>query len=130
MKLTRTNAILPFIAYEDLTGKEGHFVISYSPTEVRLVEDNGDLSDRVLGVIIEGAPQGEPVSIALCSGLAGTVKVKLSAPVVDLSSRLSLDVGGTVNASLPAGTVRVAWPLESGVAGEMIEAVLFDPFIG
>lgn len=127
-KLTRTNAILPFTAYVDLTGKEGYFVYSQSPTEVGLVESDDDLSDRILGVIIQGAPAGEQVSVALSSGLAGTVKVKLSNSVVELSRRLSVDVGGTVNSSMEVGKIRVAWPLEVGVAGELIEAVLFDPF--
>lgn len=130
MKLTRENAILPFTAAEDLTGKEGHFVYAYSATEVRLAETDDDLADRILGVIIDGASQGEKVSIALNVGLAGTVKVKLSDTVNTLSKRLSIDIGGSVNGAEAVGKIRVAWPLETGVAGELIEAVLFDPFLG
>ena len=127
MKLTRENAILPFTPANDLTGKEGQLV---------QLETNGTISlwsvssgKRPLGAIVHGTSVDENTSVALCAGgLSGTVKLKLSASVSTSGQELQIDNLGTVSPDPgTGGRTLVAQALETGVADEMIEAVLFRP---
>jgi len=126
-KLTRENAILPFTPANDLTGKEGQLV---------QLETNGTIDlwsvssgKRPLGAIVHGTSVVEKTSVALCAGgLSGTVKLKLSATVSAPGQELQIDNVGTVSPDAgTGGRTLVAQALETGVADEMIEAVLFRP---
>jgi hypothetical protein len=127
MKLTRENAILPFTPVNDLTGKEGY---------IAQLESNGKVvpwyissAKRPLGAIVHGTNIDEKTSVALCAGgLSGTVKLKLSAAVTAVGQELKVDNQGTVSPDPgTGGRTLVAQALETGVANEMIEAVLFRP---
>ena len=122
-KLTRENAILPIASTVDLTGKEGHFVV-YDTGDLILASDP---SEEVFGVVLVGAPAGEPSSIAVSAGgLAGTVKVKLGGAVTEAGTQLMSSASGT-GLVATATNKAVALALETGVADEQIEAVLFKP---
>lgn len=127
MKLTRENAILPFTPDADLTGKEGY---------IAQLENNGNVvpwylssGATPLGAIVHGTNVDEKTSVALCAGgLAGTVKLKLSAAVTEVGQELQVDNLGTVSPDPgTGGRTLVAQALETGVADELIEAVLFRP---
>ena len=125
-KLTRENAILPIASSVDLTGKEGCLVV-FDAGNLILATDP---SESVFGVIQVGAKAGIPSSIAVCAGgLAGTVKIKLADPVTAVGTLLM--AGGETGEAYPAsGTAPnkvFAQALETGVADEQIEAVLFKP---
>lgn len=126
--LARQNSIIPFTPAADHTGKRGYFV-ELSSGSVAIVNSATDIP---IGVITEGLPTTGLDSVAVPGGLAGTVKVKLSATPgsVVAGSYLVLD-GSTLGAvKLDPGTgnrTRVARALEAGAANELIEAVLIDP---
>jgi hypothetical protein len=128
-KLTRENAILPFPPNSDLTGKEGHIVsiqTNGNVGAVALYSVSGGLPP--FGVVLLGSNAGEKTSVAISSGgLAGTIKVKLSAPV-KAGEELQIDETGTVSPDSGSGNrIIVGLALEAGVADELIEAVLFRP---
>jgi hypothetical protein len=128
-KLTRENAILPFTPNSDLTGKEGYFISIQTAGNVGAVELFSVLANLTpFGVVVHGTSSDAETSVAIASGgLSGTVKVKLSGPVISGQS-LQLDDGGTVSADSGSGSrTLVAQALEPGVADEMIEAVIFRP---
>lgn len=125
---TRNESILPFTPVADHTGLEGLFV-EPSGGGVAVINSAADVP---LGVITEGANIKGKDSVAICGGGGPTVKVKLAAApgTVVLGTYLVLD-GTTLGAvKQDPGTgarVRVARALESGAAGERIEAILLDP---
>lgn len=127
--IARSNGILPFTPAADQTGKEGFFV-EPNGTGVSVVNAATDIP---LGVILEGRPTTGKSAIGLNDGgLAGTVKVKLSANpgAVVLGSYLVLDGATLGTAKLDPGAggrTRVARALEAGAANELIEAVLISP---
>lgn len=125
--LTRENAILPFIPDTDLTGLEGLIAVREGTDKVRPWYVSSGKSP--LGAIIHGTNIDEKTSIALCAGgLAGTVKLKLSAAVTFFGQELQVDNQGTVSPDPGSGSrTLVAQALETGVADEMIEAVLYRP---
>jgi hypothetical protein len=121
--IARENAILPLIPAADYTGKEGYFV--------KIVSGEASLctgtTDAPIGVITEG--DAAQVSVALIgAGLSGTVKVKITATTpgtIVLGSPLELAAeDGTVKLGTGGGATVVAVALESGAAGELIEALL------
>jgi hypothetical protein len=124
-KLTRENGILPFEAAVDLTDKEGSLV----------VWDSGDLVlasdplEDVFGTVLVGAPAGEPSSIAIAAGgLGGTVKIRLEGAITAVGTLLMAGAtGGAMEAT--ATNKACAMALETGVADEHIEAVLFKPVV-
>jgi len=129
MKLTRENAILPFPPNSDLSGKEGYIVCIQTNGYVGAVEvysTTGSLPP--FGVVLVGSTGGEKTSVAICSGgLAGTVKLKLSA-AVKAGEDLQVDNGGTVSPDSGSGSrILVGQALEEGVEDELIEAILFRP---
>jgi hypothetical protein len=74
---------------------------------------------------------GEQVSVAIASGgLAGTVRLKLGAPVTSIGQELKLisGPGGCLFGPATGGErIVMAQALETGVADEKIEAVIFRP---
>lgn len=131
VSIVRENAILPFQAATDLTGKEGHPVIVTNDTEVTLLDVSMGTVPP-LGILVKGGAAGETVSVAIATGgLAGSVRVKLAGAVASVGTILELtetpdgcafvpNTGGAVCYSL-------AIALETGLADEKIEAVLFRP---
>jgi len=124
-KLTRENAILPIEAAVDLTDKEGSLVV-WDGTDLILASD--PLED-VFGVVLVGDAAGEPSSIAIAAGgLAGTVKIRLEGAITAVGTLLmGSATGGAVEATSPNKTFAMA--LETGVADEHIEAILFKPVV-
>lgn len=128
MKLVRENAILPFTAGEDLSELEGYPVVLENDAIVTCKDGTGE---KPLGVLLHGAKQGEQVSVALCVGLAGTVKLALAA-AVSAGDRLMmveyLSAGECAAKRSDSGSrIDFAIALEDGVADELIEAALFNP---
>lgn len=129
--LVRTNAILSFVAENDLTGREGFPVFTVSARSVALIDDPE--YHEVLGVLLSDGAAGEEVSVAVCAGLAGTVKVKLAEAVSRAGIPLKLAQmpdGDFFCAAAPTtlgARLEFAVALEPGAAGELIEAALFQP---
>lgn len=126
-KLTRTNAILPFTPLADLTGKEGYVVLIESDGTIATYSSSG--GKQPFGVIVHGTDVDEKTSVAVLSGgLAGTVKVKLAFTVATPGELLAVRGGGEmITPSHASALFTCAQALETGVAGELIEAVLFRP---
>lgn len=123
-KLTRENAILPFTPAVDLTGKEGYAVSVNAQGEVALHDDD---TVEPFGVIIHGTNTDEKSSIALfAGGLAGTVKLKLDDALTQVGALLHVTDDGVFSPD-NIYTIACAQALETGVTGELIEAVLFRP---
>lgn len=123
MSQPRSNAIIPITPAADHSGKEGYAVKIVSG-EAALVTAN---TDAPVGVIIEGQDTTGKDSVALIgSGLSGTVPVKLSASpgTVNLGTYLEIVADGTFKADAGTSGTVCAMALESGTAGEIIEAVL------
>lgn len=123
--LARANAIIPFTPAADYTGCEGYFVKASGSTVTLCTAT----TDAPLGVITAEAATTGKVSVAVIgAGLAGTVKVKITATspgTIVLGSGLELAAeDGTVKLATGGGATVVATALESGSAGELIEAVL------
>lgn len=128
--LTRTNAILPFPTHTDLSSQVGGPVFLYEVNGVKKAALlNAD--QRPFGILLEA--DGEKGSIGILEGgLAGTVRVKVIG-TVEVGSILYADrVDGETGfldaaTGTPSGKFVCAYALESGVAGERIEAVVFRP---
>lgn len=134
VSIVRDNAILSFTAAIDLTGHEGRAIVATAQNEVTLmIEPEHEIP---LGVLVKGGKAGEQVSVALAhGGLAGTVRIKLAKPVTQIGTVLSLNISddptdphfGFAPAELCGTCLRWALALETGVAGERIEGILFPP---
>lgn len=80
LNIPHTNGILPFEAGADLTGKEGQVVTLLSALDgssdgkVTLFEDSGE--DRPFGVLLEGAIEGEQVTVGVLGATSGTLPIK------------------------------------------------------
>jgi hypothetical protein len=121
--IARSNAIIPITPAADHTGKEGYAVVIVGG-EASIVTSN---TAAPIGVITEGAPTSGKDSVALIGGgLAGTVKVKLgtSPGTVNLGTYLEIKADGTFKADAGTSGTVCALALESGAAGELIEAAL------
>ena len=128
-KLTRTNAILSLPTSENQeTSLLGCFV--YLSGGVLTPAEHGGVSPA-LGACVHYDAPGQPASVScIAGGLAGTVKLKIDFTAVAVGDYLTLADGGTVNADDDAGArTQVGQALEAGVAGEMIEAVIFKPIV-
>ncbi len=127
--IVRENAILPFKAAIDLTGKEGYPVIVTGQNEITLLTN---AEQTPFGVLLKGGKAGEQVTVAPArGGFSGTVRVKLFGPVTQTGTLLGLfedndEVAFVASSDAPT-TPRVAMALEGGVAEEKIEAVLIAP---
>lgn len=124
--IARANAIIPLTPAADYTGKEGYFVKNNGSGLATLCTGT---TDAPLGVITEGADTDGKVAVAIHgAGLAGTVKVKVTASApgtIVLGSPLELAAeDGTVKLGTGGGATVVGTALESGAAGELIEAAL------
>jgi hypothetical protein len=123
MSQPRTNTIIPITPAVDHSGKEGYAVKIVSG-EAAIVTN---INDAPIGVIVEGADTDGKDSVALIgAGLSGTVLVKLgtSPGTVNLGTYLEIKSDGTFKADAGTSGTVCALALESGVAGELIEAAL------
>ena len=135
MKLARSNAIIAMTPY----GNSDYRNYAGFPVAVDLGENTailcGDSVGEIpIGVITEGAKAPEKVSVAIAAGgLAGTVRVKLLAPVTapGVLLKLVITVAGVAFGPDNGSGERIvmAQALETGAAGELIEAVLFKPLV-
>lgn len=132
MKLSRTNAILslPTSVETDTFGKEGYPIDQNSDGTVDLCQDAE--GNPPFGILLLGAKHPGRVMVAVAAGgLAGTVRVKLAQPVTAPGTLLKLvDTAGLIAFGPDPGTgtrIIMAQALETGAAGELIEAVIFKP---
>jgi len=103
------------------------------PNSVPVVEPLPDPDTKPFGIIIHA--DQERASIApLTGGLSGTVLLKLQTAAY-AGNELYVDQTGGINGfadafeESPSGNYLCALALESGVQGELIEAVLFRPVL-
>jgi hypothetical protein len=126
--IARENAVISLIPTADHTGKEGYLVDVDATEKAALIDATTDLP---FGVILEGATTSGKSAIAVAAGgFKGTVRVKLGATpgTVKAGVILQTNSDGTVRADAGTGSrVLTAQALESGAAGELIEAILFKP---
>lgn len=126
--IARENAIIALTPTADHTGKEGYLVDVDATEKAALIDATTDLP---FGVILEGATTAGKSAIAVgVGGFKGTVRVKLGATpgTVKVGVLLQTNNDGTVRADAGTGSrVLAGQALESGAAGELIEAVLFKP---
>ena len=128
-KLTRENAILSFRTTGDLSDHLGEAVSMSLPNGVPTVELLPDPDSKPFGIIIHA--DSERASVAVISGgLAGTVKVKLQESAYAGNELYIYNVGGVAGfgdavEGAPSGKYICAVAMESGLTGELIEAVLF-----
>ena len=134
MKLTRENAILPAKSLNDLSAYVGcatvygnHIVLG-TRVELWNPNDHQDPNSVILWA------DAESLSVAILhGGLAGTVKVKLMEAVSRGSQIYPVNDGTNIGFAdrteerNPGNHYACGLALEDGVAGEMIEAVLFKP---
>lgn len=124
--IVKDQAVIARTPAADQTGKEGYFVENSSGN----VSVCNSAADIPLGVITDGAATTGKSSVAL-PNFGGTVKVKVtdtSPGTINQGTYLTLKSDGTVQADAGTGArVQVARALESGAAGELIEAVLINP---
>ena len=125
--LARTNAILSFEAAADLTGMVGRFVVFNGTTNKVVLLSSATV--KPLGLLLTDGKLGERVTVAIgAGGLAGTVRVKLSAAVTAPGNYLQTTADGRVITAAASGArTVVAMNLESGAVDELIEAVLLTP---
>lgn len=116
--IAKTNALMAFIAASDQTTKEGYFVDS---SGVVITSS----SVVPFGVIVDGGANGSLSTMALMSGFAGIVSVKVAAATTAIvaGTPLQLQADGTAKAWVGTGRV-VAIATQAGVADELVEAVL------
>lgn len=127
----RPFAILALLCAVDLSGKEGYFVKAsgVAATPIALVTS---AADATVGLVLDGTTAGDANSIAVPSGTPGSHHVKLAAspgtPAVLGYGALTSD--GSVKADPGTGArVLVCRFLQTGTAGELVEAVLIEPII-
>lgn len=122
----RENAIFPLTPDADHTGLEGYFVTA----DGALMADG---TTEPFGLILVGNATTGKDALAICSGgFSGTAKVKLAATPGTVNPGTFLVLDGTTLGAVKADSgsgarVQVAQALESGAAGELIEAVLVRP---
>jgi hypothetical protein len=126
--IARENAVITLAPSTDHTGKEGYLVDVDATEKASLIDATADLP---FGVILEGATTSGKSAIAVAAGgFKGTVRLKLGTTpgTVKAGVLLQTNNDGTVRADAGTGArVLTAQALESGAAGELIEAVLFKP---
>jgi hypothetical protein len=125
--IVNDKALLALTPTTDQSALEGYFVEA-SGLNVAVVNSAADIP---LGVIIDGEGTDGKSTIALSESFAGivTVKVTGTAPgTINRGTYLTLKADGTVQADAGTGSrVQVARALESAVANELVQAVLFKP---
>lgn len=129
MKLTRENAIIHAKTSTDLSAYVGCIANLNNSNTVSLWDPDGDPPS----CFIIHAETASVSVVPLHGGLGGTVKVKLLA-AVSAGHELYFAIQGQdqgfvdlVEESVPGSFFICALALEAGVAGEMVEAVLFRP---
>jgi hypothetical protein len=125
----RDDALVPLTPNETHVDKEGYAVKASSGKAALVTAVNDD----VLGVITDGKATAGFSTVAIAGAYGGTLKVKLDATpgTIVLGSRLAVTATGTFKLDPATGNRCVcARALESGVADELIEAVLTNPAVG
>lgn len=134
MKLTRENAILHFPTLTDLSSRIGEAVSITRPGGVSHVEILPEPGKKPFGILIHADAETASV-VPVSGGLAGTVKIKLQEEAYTGNELYINDTGGIAGfgdaiEGAPTGKYLCAQALEDGVAGELIEAILFRPVLG
>lgn len=109
---------------EDHTGKEG-YAVNATSGKAALATSATDLP---IGIIVEGGKTTGYSSVAIPDGFNGTLRVKLDATpgTVALGTKLAITTTGTFKADpTSGGRTLMATALESGSAGELVEAAIF-----
>lgn len=129
MKLARENAILHAKTSTDMRDRVGCAAFMFGSISVSDWEVDGDPPN----CFIIHAEEDSVSIVPLNGGLSGTVKVKLLGEVA-VGKELYFAVQGAdrgfvdkLDAPITGSFYVCALALESGVAGELVEAVLFRP---
>ena len=121
----RGNAIMALAATVALLGKEAYFYKLDASNQAIAIAAATDVPN---GLILATTVDGLEISAAVLGGNHGPCRVKLGADVTDLRKDLVLRADGSVGPDTGDGArVIVARPLETGTAGEEIQAVLLPP---
>ena len=133
-KLTRENAIIPVKTLVSLKDKVGCAVVYRNHPTLGSTAELWDPNDHAEPNAVVIFADDDSASIAmLYGGLSGTVKVKLTEGAFRGSRLYSFNNGTAAGFAdreeeRNSGTFYIcAMALEDGVAGEMIEAVLYKP---
>ena len=119
----KPKAIIPLTAGEDLSEKEGFFVKLSSGKAILVTA----ATDKPFGVILQGADEGEMVSVAVCGGNAGTIHVAAGG-TISAGAYCQLEAAGDVISDSAAGArVLCAIALEDAVDGQLMEALAITP---
>jgi hypothetical protein len=123
MSLVREQAILPFTPAADQSAYEGYFVNVSGDTATV----SASASTSPFGVILDGETTSGKSSVAVCGGNVGTVRVKLGGTVTK-GQYMQLHSDGRAIVDAGSGArILVALCLESGVANDLVEAMLLTP---
>ncbi len=125
--IVNEKALVALTPAADQSELEGYFVEA-SGANVAVCNNAADIP---LGVIVDGEPTTGKSTIALSGAYPGIVTVKVtgtSPGTIARGTMLTLKADGTVQADAGSGArVQVARALESGAAGELIQAILLQP---
>ncbi len=130
-KLTRENALLPFQTNVDLTAYIGCAVL-VGPSPNGATAELWMTDEKPFGVIVHADPAIVTVA-PFHGGVAGTFKVKILDETSPGRQLCLVDDNGTYGfadaseQNFPGETFICAVAVESGVAGEMIEAIPTKP---
>lgn len=120
--LTKETAIIPHTGV-DFTDKEGYLV----KENAGALALNDSATAAALGVVLEGNAAAKQSSVGVLGGFSGTCRVKLGGAVTKYN-RLQQKSDGTLEVDAGSGArAIVGIALETGVANDLIEAVLFSP---
>lgn len=122
LNLPHTNGILSFTAGADLTGREGKAVSllahldGSSDGTITWFENTG--VDRPFGILLEGAAEGEQVSVAVLGATSGSIPIKLINAVSNVGAYIIAN--GEEHPHDTGEYWVVGTALETGVEGEII----------
>jgi hypothetical protein len=120
--IVRTDGLLALVPAADHSEKVGYFV-EFSSGTASVVNAT---TDKPIGVIVDGETTSGSDTIAL-SNFPGVVKVKLSGAVTQ-GDFLTVANDGTVITDAGTGSrIQVARALETGVSGDLVNAILQTP---
>lgn len=123
-KLAQDHGVIALTPTADQTNSRGYFVEASSGSAAIV----NAATDIPIGVIVDGQTTSGKSSIAVAPGLIVKVKVGSTPGTINLGTYLTVKNDGTVIADAGSGArVQVARALESGVATELIDAVLINP---
>jgi len=122
---SRANAVLALTAFADYSADQGKSVTISGSTAIR----SNSATVPASAIILEEAPTGGTVTVAILGAFKGTVLAKLSGTVTG-GARMQQAANGTwLTDAASGGRVVSLIALESGVSGDLIEAAPLTPLV-